>query len=89
MDTESKPTWDDGEGFKAGDVTKTEPPAGTEGGTWYRYEITQGTNRITGYRQGSKASVMRSVAEHVERLNERRVGKPGRVHLTPSPKKRA
>ncbi len=89
MDTPSKPAWDDGEGFKAGAITRAEPPPGIEGGTWYRYEIVQGANTIVGYQKGSKASVTESVALNVERLNERRVGKPGRVHLTPSPKRRA
>ncbi len=83
------PAWAEEAGFRAGAITKVEAPAGTEGGTWYRYEIFQGANTITGFQKGSKASVTEAVELHVERLNERRVGKPGRVHLTPSPKKRA
>ena len=34
-----------------------------------------------GYRQGDLASVTQSVEEIVMRLNERRIGKRGRVHL--------
>ena len=55
------------------------------GGTgWHCYVIEQGNNNIRGYRQGSIDSVTRAVEEIVFRLNERRRGKFGRVHLTMS-----
>jgi hypothetical protein len=38
--------------------------------------------------QGSHASAERSVKEIVQRLNERRSGKTGRVHLSPGRKKK-
>jgi hypothetical protein len=53
-----------------------------DGQGWYCYIIEQGDNTIRGYRQGSARSVMRVAEEFVERLNERRLGKSGRVHLT-------
>lgn len=74
--------------FKVASITKTDPPEGTDSKDWYRYVITQGTNTIVGCRQGSLKSVTQAVEEMVGSLNERRLGKVGRVHLTPTPKKR-
>ncbi len=51
---------------------------------WHCYIIAQGKNNIRGYRQGSIGTVTRAVEEIVFRLNERRRGKFGRVHLTMS-----
>ena len=48
---------------------------------WQCYIIQQGENRIRGYQQGSIQAVRRAVEEIVVRLNERRYGKRGRVHL--------
>ncbi|MDH4071926.1 MAG: hypothetical protein OEV41_02335 [Gammaproteobacteria bacterium] len=67
-------------------VRPTEPPSEMEGTDWHCYVITQGNNTIRGYRQGNLSSVTRSVEEIVLRLNERRVGKRGRVHLDMSTK---
>ena len=56
-----------------------------KGGWWRR----QQTNRIVGYRQGSLAAVTEAVEDIVVNLNQRRSGKPGRVHLTrPSRRKK-
>jgi hypothetical protein len=75
--------------FEMASLKKTKAPAGTEGGNWYKYVINQGTNRIVGYRQGSLASVTEAVEDIVVNLNQRRSGKPGRVHLTrPSRRKK-
>ncbi len=76
-----------GDPFEITSVAKTEAPAGAQGTNWYRYVITQGANTIVGYRQGSLRTVRNGIDEIVVRLNERRAGKVGRVHLTPSPKK--
>jgi hypothetical protein len=65
-------------------VTKTEPPEGASGGTWYRYELARGTATITGYRQGNQKEVTRAVEEIVRGLNERRFPRKGRVQLTRS-----
>lgn len=62
-------------------VEPADPPSGMEGTGWYCYIIEQGQNRIRGYQQGSRKAVAESVKEIVLRLNERRYGKRGRVHL--------
>jgi hypothetical protein len=63
-------------------VHKAEPPAGSQGSDWVRYEIGQGKNVITGYRQGSLTAIKRVAEEIVVGLNERRSPKRGRVQLT-------
>lgn len=60
--------------FRLESLVATTTPAGSEG-DWYRYVITQGANRITGLRAGSKSAVQLEVNEMVDRLNERREGK--------------
>lgn len=65
-------------------VEATDPPGGMVGTGWHCYIIEQGENIIRGYRCGSISSVTRSVEEIVARLNERRCGKVGRVHLAMS-----
>jgi hypothetical protein len=62
-------------------VEPAEAPYGLDGSGWHRYVIVQGDNKISGYRQGSLNSIRQSVEEIVMRLNERRVGKRGRVHI--------
>lgn len=69
------------EDYEIVSVRPSGPPADTEGTDWYCYVITQGKNTIRGFRQGSLKSVIGSVEEIVERLNERRMGKRGRVQL--------
>ena len=56
-------------------------PRGTVGTGWHCYVIAHGKNNIRGYRQGSIDTVTRDVEEIVFRLNERRRGRFGRVHL--------
>jgi hypothetical protein len=65
-------------------VKPVDPPYGTVGAGWHCYIIEQGNNNIRGYRQGSIDMVTRAVEEIVVRLNERRRGRLGRVHLTMS-----
>ena len=62
-------------------VEPTAPPKHFGGTGWHCYVIGQGENTIRGYRQGSMEIVRESVEEIVARLNERRFGKRGRVHL--------
>ena len=62
-------------------VESAEAPNDLGGTDWYRYTISQGTNRIFGYRQGDLGSITKAVQELVLRLNERRVGKRGRTNL--------
>ena len=62
-------------------VESTVPPEHMGGTGWHCYVIGQGTNTIRGYQQGSLENVRQSVEEIVTRLNERRLGKRGRVYL--------
>lgn len=79
----------DADPFALQSITKAEPPSGVDTTNWHRYVITQGHNTIVGHLQGSHASIERSVKEIIERLNERRRGKTGRVHLSPGRKKKS
>ena len=76
-----------GQPYEIVSVQRAEPPPGLEGSNWYRYVITQGSNTINGCRQGNLNAVTLAVEEIVVQLNERRMGKRGRVNLVPSPKK--
>lgn len=73
--------------FEVSSITRAAAPEGAASANWYRYEIAQGANAIVGHREGSLQAVTQAVDEIVVRLNERRLGKAGRVHLTPGPKK--
>lgn len=68
-------------------VQREDPPSGMEGADWHHYVIAQGTNTIHGHRQGDLKAVTLAVEEIVAQLNERRMGKRGRVNLVPTPKK--
>jgi hypothetical protein len=73
--------------FRVSSITRADAPEGALSPDWYRYEIAQGQNAIVGHREGTLSAVTQAVADIVIRLNERRLGKSGRVHLTPGPKK--
>ena len=62
-------------------------PRGTTGTSWHRYEISQGDNKIVGFRDGGLASVRVIVEAIVLRLNERRKHARGRVHVVLKPRK--
>jgi hypothetical protein len=68
-------------------IEPSDPPSGTEGSDWYQYVIVQGTNKISGYRQGSLESVRQSTEENIELLNERQFGKRARIQQSISAKK--
>lgn len=74
------------EPFELVSVQKTAAPHGSEGSDWFSYTISQGTNRITGYRQGNLTVVKQSLQEIIVGLNERRSPKRGRVQLTQTKK---
>jgi hypothetical protein len=79
----------DNNNYEIVSVEPTDPPADTAGTGWHCYIIEQGKNTILGYKQGNIHTVTRAVEEIVERLNERRYGRSGRVHLTmSSPRKK-
>ena len=77
------------ESFRLGPIERAKAPHGGSGQDWFRYTIMQGPNTITGYRQGSQRAVTKAVKIIIVELNERRNGKKGRVHLTPSRKRTA
>ncbi len=77
-----------GQPYEIVSVRRAEPPPGTEGSDWHRYVIAQGSNTIHGYRQGNLNAVTTAVEEIVAQVNERQLGKRGRVNLVPAPKKR-
>ena len=63
-------------------VRRAKPPSGGKGSNWYRYVIAfEGSNSITGYRQGGLKAVTRAVEEIVAQLNERHLDKRSRVNL--------
>ena len=77
-----------GQPYEIVSVGRAEPPDGAEGADWHRYVIRQGANTIHGCRQGSLTSVRWAVEDIVAQLNERRLGKRGRVHLVMTRKKK-
>ena len=72
------------EDYEIVSVEPTDPPGDMVGTGWHCYVIEQGKNTIRGYQRGNVRDVTRAVEEIVARLNERRYGKSGRVHLTMS-----
>jgi hypothetical protein len=70
------------EDYEIVSVEPTSPPGQMVGTGWHCYIIEQGKNKIRGYQRGNIEAVTRAVEEIVARLNERRYGKSGRVHLT-------
>ncbi len=78
------------EDYQVVSIEPSDPPADMAGTDWHCYTIEQGENQIRGYQQGKLKAVTRAVEEIVVRLNERRYGKSGRVHLNmSSPAKKA
>lgn len=69
------------EPFRIVEFARADPPAGQDKTEWYRYVISQGRDPMAGIRQGTRESVTAAVEEIVLRMNERRMGKFGRVHL--------
>ncbi len=71
-----------GQPYEIVSLRRANPPPGAEGSNWHRYVIAfEGRNSIRGYRQGNLKAVTRAVEEIFAQLNERHLGKPGRVHL--------
>ena len=59
-------------------IDESEPPSANDdlaGDDWFRYQIAQGDNMITGYRRGKLRTVKREVKTIIVGLNERRSGK--------------
>ena len=72
--------------YRIQSIVPAKPPIGAVGASWFHYVIAQGDNLINGYRQGSLESVTLAIEENVELLNERRLGKRGRVQTVPTKK---
>jgi hypothetical protein len=69
-------------------VRRAEPPTGMEGANWHQYVISfEGSNTLNGFQKGTLRTVTTAVEELVAQLNERHLGKRGRVNLVPTPKK--
>ena len=77
-----------GEPYEIESIRRVKAPPNTEGLDWHRYVIVQGKNTINGYRKGNLKAVTMEVEELVVQLNQRRLGKRGRVNLVPTPKNR-
>ena len=76
-----------GQHYEIVSIKRAEPPPNGQGSIWYRYVIAyEGSNSITGYRQGSLKVVTSGLIEMIAQLNERHRHKPGRVNLVPTPK---
>jgi RNA recognition motif-containing protein len=68
-------------------VEKATMPAGTEGNDWYRYVLSSGNSRITGFHRGSRAEVDEYVSHCVEVFNLRSIsGKSPRTMAPPKKK---
>ena len=79
-----------GQHYEIVSVRSAEPPPGVEGSNWHQYVIAfEGSNTINGYQKGNLRAVTMAVQELVAQLNERHLGKRGRVNLVPTPKKKA
>ena len=68
-------------------IHRAEPPLDGKGSNWYRYVIVfEGSNTITGCRQGSLKAVTSGVTEMIAQLNERHWKKRGRTDHVPQKK---
>jgi len=57
-------------------IESTIAPAPAVGDDWLVYRISQGTNVVTGYRRGTRASVTYEVEKIVEAFNDRLMVRP-------------
>jgi hypothetical protein len=61
-----------GQYYEIVSIQRAEPPPDGNGSNWYCYVIAfDGSNTITGYRQGSLKAVTSGVVEMIAQLNER------------------
>ena len=68
-------------------VEKAVMPTGTDGNDWYRYVLSSGRSRITGFHRGSLDEVKEYASNCVEEFNLRSIrGKSTRA-VVPSKKK--
>ncbi len=76
-----------GQYYEIVSIERAEPPSGGKGSNWHHYVIAfEGSNSITGYRQGSLKAVTSGVEEMIAQLNERHRIKRGRAERVPQKK---
>ena len=76
-----------GQHYEFVSIQRAEPPPDGKGANWYRYVIAfDGTDTITGIRQGSLKAVTSGVMEMIAQLNERHWKKRGRADHVPKKK---
>lgn len=66
----ASPTEESDSYFRLDSLHDVPAPDGCEG-TWHRYVIVQGNNRIVGMRAGLRSEVRQVVDDYIERLNLR------------------
>ena len=57
--------------YVVAEVEKVDAPGGRDGDDWYRYTLTRGASRITGFHRGTEAEVTDYATECEEAFNER------------------
>ncbi len=76
-----------GQCYEIVSIQRAEPPPDGKGANWYRYVIAfEGSNTITGCRQGSLKAVTSGIVEMIAQLNERHRNKRGRADHVPQKK---
>jgi hypothetical protein len=76
-----------GQYYELVSIQRAEPPPDGKGANWYRYVIAfEGSNTITGCRQGSLKAVTNGLVEMIALLNERHRHKRGRADHAPQKK---
>ena len=76
-----------GQYYELVSIERAEPPPDGKGSNWYRYVIAfDGSNTITGCRQGSLKAVTSGVVEMIAQLNERHWNKRSRADHVPQKK---
>ncbi len=69
-----------GQYYELVSIERAEPPPDGTGANWYRYVIAfEGSNTITGCRQGSLQDVTSGMVEMIAQLNERQFKKRGQA----------
>jgi len=75
--------------YEVSAIRRADAPSGTAGGNWHEYVISfEGSDSIQGLNSGSLKAVRTAVNEMFAQLNERHLGKRGRVNLVPTPRKK-
>jgi len=68
-------------------VEKARMPTGTDDEDWYRYVLSSGSSRVTGFRRGSREEVEEYASHWAEELNSRSISGKSPQAVTPLKKK--